>query len=140
MTGKKSLCAIFLCIIASSAVANDFTITILYDNYSCNEDLETGHGFSCLIEGAKKTVLFDTGSKGKILLGNMEKLGVSPKVIDVILLSHVKQDHIGGLSDVLAINSSVTVYTPKGLPEQIRKKVTNAGATCEELPNSLEIC
>ena len=140
MIGTHLFLAFLLCFITTSAVANDLTITILYDNYSCNEALETGHGFSCLIEGAEKTVLFDTGSKGNMLLGNMEKLGLNPKVIDVILLSHVKQDHIGGLSDVLAINSSVIVYTPEGFPEQIRKKVTNAGATCEELPNSLKIC
>jgi len=140
MIGRNLLCTLILCVIASYAVASDLTITILYDNYSCNEALETGHGFSCLIEGTGKTVLFDTGNKGKILLGNMDKLGLSPKAIDIILLSHVKQDHIGGLSDVLAINSSVTVYTPEGFPERIRNKVTNAGTRCEELPNSVEIC
>ena len=63
----------------------------MYDNYLCNEGLETSHGLSSLIEGIEKTILFDTGRDGRMLLSNMEKLGVNPKAVDVIVLSHAKK-------------------------------------------------
>jgi len=54
-------------------------ITIVYDNTTSREDLQADWGFSALIE-AKNTpkILFDTGANGKILLNNMEKLGIKP--------------------------------------------------------------
>ena len=38
------------------------------------------------------------------------------------------------------MSSNVIAYTPEGHSKQIRNEVTNAGAKCEKLPNSLEIC
>jgi hypothetical protein len=51
-------------------IDEDLVITILYDNYKFMEDLEADWGFSCLIEGLEKTILFDAGTKGNILLSN----------------------------------------------------------------------
>jgi len=38
-------------------------VTILYDNYIHTEGTKADWGFSCLIEGTEKTILFDTGTK-----------------------------------------------------------------------------
>jgi hypothetical protein len=51
-------------------ISGDLTITILYDNYKFSKDVESDWGFSCLIEGLDETILFDTGTKGNILLSN----------------------------------------------------------------------
>ena len=44
---------------------------VVFNNVSYKAGLETGWGFSCLIEGLDETVLFDTGGNGDILLSNM---------------------------------------------------------------------
>jgi len=50
-------------------------MTIVYDNTALGENLRADWGFSCFIQGLKKSILFDTGTDGKILLSNMDKLG-----------------------------------------------------------------
>lgn len=49
-------------------VAEGLTITIIYDNNPYDERLETAWGFSCLVEGLEKTILFDTGGDSAMLL------------------------------------------------------------------------
>jgi 7,8-dihydropterin-6-yl-methyl-4-(beta-D-ribofuranosyl)aminobenzene 5'-phosphate synthase len=59
--------------------------------------------------------LFDTGAKGKVFFENMKKLAIEPKSVDEVFVSHLHNDHIGGLNDFLNINSKVKVYTPSSL-------------------------
>ena len=68
------------------------------------------HGFSCFIETGKSRILFDTGQNGKILLSNLEKLGMSPS-FDKIVISHNHLDHVGGLEDLLSVCRDTQVYT-----------------------------
>ena len=56
----------------------DPIITVIYDNNPYKEGLETGWGFSCVIKGLEKTILFDTGGDGQRLLANMKKLDIDP--------------------------------------------------------------
>ena len=58
------------------------TIQIVYDNNEFDPDLTPEWGFSCFIKGKEKTLLFDTGGNGKILLSNMEKLKVKPEEVE----------------------------------------------------------
>ena len=118
----------------------DLSLTIVYDNNSYNKELETRWGFSCFIEGTEKTILFDVGGEGLVLLNNMEKLKIDPKTVDVIILSHIHYDHVGGLSHFLKKNSHVTVYMPSSLPESIKNKVRDAGAKLIEVHKPIEIC
>ena len=123
----------------SISVAKNLTITIIYDNNPYNEELETRWGFSCLVEGLEKTILFDVGGEGPVLLKNMEKLKIDPRAIDVIVLSHIHHDHIG-LSDFLEKNPLVRVYLPGSFPQSIKDEVRQAGAELIEIYNSIEIC
>ncbi|UCD83135.1 MAG: MBL fold metallo-hydrolase [Desulfobacterales bacterium] len=52
--------------------------------------LTTSWGFACVIKGAEKTILFDTGGSSAVLLGNMQRLGIDPKEIDMLVLSHIQ--------------------------------------------------
>jgi len=90
-------------------------ITILYDNTVFQNDLKSDWGFSCLIEAHNKTILFDTGSDGSLLLENMKKLKIQPSSIDDVFISHAHFDHIGGLSAFLNENNQVNVYVPVSL-------------------------
>jgi len=87
-------------------------ITIIYDNTAFREDLQADWGFSALVEVEDLRILFDTGGNGKILLGNMEKLGIDPSSIDEVFISHSHFDHIGGLSDFLNNNKKARIYIP----------------------------
>lgn len=88
------------------------TITILYDNIVFQGMLQSDWGFSCLVQAAGQTILFDTGADGVILLSNMEKLNIDPKSINSVFISHAHFDHTGGLSAFLNVNPDVTVYCP----------------------------
>jgi len=90
-------------------------ITIIYDNEAWEKGLKADWGFSCLIEAYDKNILFDTGAQAGILLGNMEKVSVDPRVIDEIVISHSHWDHTGGLSGFLTLNPC-RVYIPSSCP------------------------
>lgn len=88
-------------------------ITIIYDNEVSEPGLKAGWGFSSLIEIENTPpILFDTGADGATLLHNMKELGINPRCIGIIVISHAHDDHTGGLWDVLAINRDVEVYVP----------------------------
>jgi len=88
-------------------------ITIVYDNCLGKEGLRTGWGFSALIEAENSPpLLFDTGGDGDTLLHNMKQLGIDPRRIGVIVISHPHGDHTGGLSDVLQVNKGAQIYVP----------------------------
>jgi len=92
-------------------------ITIIYDNTAFKKDLKANWGFSCLVK-VKNTpkILFDTGTNGKILLSNMEKLKIDPLSIEEVFISHLHFDHIGGLDELLKTNPNVKkIYLPSSM-------------------------
>jgi len=80
-------------------------ITIIYDNTSIRNDLQPDWGFSAVVEFKERKILFDAGASGTILLSNMQKLGISPKEIQDVFISHNHFDHIGGLSSFIEQNN-----------------------------------
>ena len=103
-------------------------ITIIYDNTAFKKELLADWGFSALVEvesvpgsASEQTrrgvkILFDTGGNGQILLQNMEKLGIDPKSIDEVFISHLHFDHTGGLDEFLKINTKINkIYVPSSL-------------------------
>ena len=113
-------------------------LTVIYDNDLLRKDLKPDWGFSCLVETNENLkVLFDTGFKPSILIGNMEKLGINPKTINFVVISHPHLDHTGGLKDFLRLNSKATVYVPQSFPEFLENvkmvKVKNSLKISENL-------
>ena len=125
---------------SSGEQKQDITVTILYDNYIFTEGLKTDWGFSCLLKGTEKTVLFDVGMKGEILLENIEKLKINPKDINVVVISHNHGDHTGGLLDFLGKNSKVSVYLPPSCSGPFAREVEATGAKVVKTDAPVEIC
>ena len=119
---------------------DDIKITIIYDNNPCIDGLKTAWGFSCLIEGIEKTILFDTGGDGAILMANMDKLNINPEDIDLIVLSHAHWDHVGGLSSFLKRNNNAAVYMLKSFPDDLKNEAKTLGATIVEVTEPQQIC
>jgi len=120
--------------------AQNLSVTVISDNNPYEEGLEAAWGFSALIKGAGKTILFDTGIDGTILLRNMEKLNISPKEVDIVVLSHIHGDHVGGLKSFLEKNPNVTVYVLKSFPADFKKDVENFGTKVVEIKEAFKIC
>lgn len=111
----------------STTVRALITITVLYDNSVISPSTRADWGFSCLIQGFDKTILFDTGSCGNILLRNMEILGIKPEMIDVVVLSHDHSDHTGGLAQVIVRYADVVVYYPNAFSQDSILPAREAG-------------
>lgn len=114
-------------------------ITIVYDNNPYDSRLRSDWGFSCLVRLQEPTILFDTGGDGDILLGNMQKLGIDPKEIQAVLLSHIHGDHVGGLPAFLRQNRNVKVYLPASFPVRLKEEIRDRGAILEEVSRPKEI-
>ncbi|MCK4717738.1 MAG: MBL fold metallo-hydrolase [Thermoplasmata archaeon] len=94
-------------------------ITIIYDNEVWKKGTKADWGFSCLVEAYGKRILFDTGAKGSILLGNMEKLGIDPVTVEEVFISHDHWDHTDGLPSLLAIRP-LKVYVPSSFKSHVK--------------------
>ena len=119
---------------------NPITITTIYDNYIFSEGLKTDWGFSCIIKGTEKTILFDTGTKSDILFHNINKLNVNPKDVELVAISHIHGDHTGGLLAFLDENNKVTVYLPASFPDEFVSRVKKAGVKVVPVDKPVEIC
>lgn len=79
--------------------------TLLEDCAGYGTSLYAQHGISFLLDirakSARKRVLFDVGQSAEPILHNMEIMGIDPKAIDMVFLSHCHYDHTGGLVEML---------------------------------------
>jgi 7,8-dihydropterin-6-yl-methyl-4-(beta-D-ribofuranosyl)aminobenzene 5'-phosphate synthase len=124
---------------STAETAAKLRLTIVYDNNEYDPRLETKWGFSCLVEGLEKTILFDTGADSATLLSNMKKLDINPIEIDAVVLSHIHGDHVGGLSGFLEENNDVIVYLPKSFPSSFKGTARSFGAEVVEISEAEEL-
>ncbi len=115
-------------------------LSVVYDNHGDSGDLRPDWGFGCVIEGFERTVLFDTGADGEVLVHNMRCLGFEPQNIGAVVLSHDHWDHTGGLDRLLGLHADVTVYMPDVFPQELKETVLGAGAELVETSDGTEVC
>jgi len=114
---------------SAEAAGGTLRIFVLYDNTAHHPDCHADWGFSCLIEGTEKTILFDTGARGEILNANARALHVDLSRIDAIVISHPHLDHSGGLLTVLRTKTGLPVLVPFGSPSSLSETARSAGAS-----------
>ena len=82
--------------------------TVLTDNRTCNDQLQTEHGLSILLETEKHRILLDTGASD-VFIRNAERLGIDLSTVDYVFISHGHSDHAGGLKHFIVINNKAYV-------------------------------
>jgi 7,8-dihydropterin-6-yl-methyl-4-(beta-D-ribofuranosyl)aminobenzene 5'-phosphate synthase len=113
--------------------------TILYDNTAFAPGTEGDWGFSCLIEGTEKTILFDAGTRPEVFFRNVEVLDVDLSEVDLVVISHEHGDHTGALAQVLEQHPGLTVYHPVSFSDQFVSSVEHTGATSIPVTEPIEI-
>ena len=81
----------------------------LVDNTVTVRGLIAEHGLAFLVRKGGKTFLFDTGA-GAAVVQNMLSLGIDPREITGVALSHGHDDHTGGLKKICEITGPLPVY------------------------------
>ncbi|WP_457748347.1 MBL fold metallo-hydrolase [Sulfurimonas sp.] len=111
---------------------------IVFDNYKVCDTCQSLWGFSAYFD--KYKLLFDTGSNGRVLLKNMQELGVDVKKIKYIFITHSHWDHIGGLDSIIEINPNVTLFLPASLSKHLikdLKSLVREVLVCDQKPMKL---
>jgi len=129
-----------LFVLSGLEMAEKVALTIVYDNSPYDERLRTAWGFGCYVNVNGVKILFDTGGDPHILLDNMAKLNIDVKEIEIIILSHIHGDHVGGLFGFLELNSQVKVYLSASFPDDFKRRVKDFECEVIEVKDALKIC
>ena len=108
-------------------------LTVLYDNIPYKKGLRTDWGFSCLVEGIDKPILFDAGRYDDLFLSNLSKLQIDSHQIDNLFISHDHPDHIGGVLKFLEIRPEINLALVKSFRAGFKKAVRKLGADITEI-------
>ena len=96
--------------------------TVISDNRTCNDLLQTEHGLSILLETEHHRILLDTGASD-VFIRNAEKMGIDLSTVDYVFISHGHSDHAGGLKHFMEINDKAKVIvSPDALKEKFYSK------------------
>jgi len=125
---------------AETPALKSLTVRIIHDNNPFDDRLKTAWGFAATVTGPDKTILFDTGSDGTLLLDNMALMEIDPNAIDTVFLSHAHDDHTGGLVGFLAVHPTVDVFLLESFPKRFKETVRGYGAAVVEVESPREIC
>jgi len=111
-----------------------FEMIPLIDWFKSSDSLVGEPGVSYLIKTEQATILFDLGQNEKDenpspLQRNMKRLGINPEDIDIIVISHNHDDHVGGGKWAENNTFSLTSYQPhlKQMPVYTPVKMTYPG-------------
>jgi len=92
--------------------------TVLSDNRTNDNRLQTEHGLSILLETEKHRILLDTGASD-VFIRNAEQMGIDLSTVDYVFISHGHSDHAGGLHHLMKINDKAQIIVS---PDAVRGK------------------
>jgi len=111
---------------------------IVFDNENICDDCKSLWGFSAYFKDYK--LLFDTGSNGRVLLKNMEILGVDVAEIKYLFITHSHWDHIGGIDSIIELNPNIILFIPSSLSKYLikdLKSMVKEVVICDDKPMKL---
>lgn len=101
--------------------AGTLRITVLFDNTVADRRLEAGWGFAALIEHRGHTLLFDAGADARVFGANLDSLGIDPRRVEAIAVSHAHGDHAAGLGALRARGVQAPLYGLASFPAAFRE-------------------
>jgi 7,8-dihydropterin-6-yl-methyl-4-(beta-D-ribofuranosyl)aminobenzene 5'-phosphate synthase len=112
---------------SSDGIVKPVTVRVIYDNYAWVDSLTADWGYSIVIEGLAKTILFDTGTKPDIFASNFRKMGLDASAIDFLVLSHEHFDHTGGISSFVKMKTDIPVIIPHSFTKAFKQRMDSLG-------------
>jgi 7,8-dihydropterin-6-yl-methyl-4-(beta-D-ribofuranosyl)aminobenzene 5'-phosphate synthase len=112
---------------ASNGIEKPVTVKVIYDNYAKVDGVESDWGYSIVIEGLDKNVLFDTGTNPDIFGSNFQKMKIDPSTIDLVIISHEHGDHTVGIDYIAGMRKNIPVVIPHSFSDSFKKKMVNFG-------------
>ncbi|MDP8213843.1 MAG: MBL fold metallo-hydrolase [Candidatus Euphemobacter frigidus] len=112
-------------------------ITVAYNNIPGVPSFTADWGLSFLVRDEDDVILFDTGGDPAILRKNLQRLGIKPGEIDLVVLSHYHRDHYGGLEVVL--RPGLTVFLPQSFPSWFKDSLKTRGVRVIEVKDPRRI-
>ena len=114
-------------ITGNSGIEKPVTIKVIYDNYVKANGLQADWGYSIVIEGTDKNILFDAGAKPEIFEANFRKMGIKADEIGYIVISHEHGDHTLGIPAFARMKKDIPVIIPYSFSGRFRKLMVNYG-------------
>lgn len=111
----------------TNGIENPVTIRIIYDNTIKTDGLTSDWGFSLMIIGLKRVILFDTGAKPDVFESNFKKMNLDASRVDFIVLSHEHSDHIRGISGLVKMKKNIPVVIPESFSGEFKNELVKSG-------------
>ncbi len=127
-------------ITANNGIDKPVTVKVVYDNYVKVEGLKSDWGYSIVIEGLEKEILFDAGTKPDIFEYNFNKMSLDADKIDLIVFSHEHGDHTEGLPAFVKMKKGIPVIIPFSFSEAFKSKMVSFGLTPILVKEPAKIC
>jgi 7,8-dihydropterin-6-yl-methyl-4-(beta-D-ribofuranosyl)aminobenzene 5'-phosphate synthase len=124
----------------SNGIDKPVTVKVIYDNYTNVDGLKSDWGYSIVIEGLEKDILFDTGTKPEIFDFNFRKMGIDASTMDIIVFSHEHGDHTQGLPAFVKMKKDIPVLIPVSFSESFKKRMIGFGLDPVLVNKPAEIC
>ena len=96
-----------------------YELTILFDNYPGLPGFKPLWGFAALIQTPDRTLLFDTGSNGRVLLAHMARLNIAPAPL-ICCSSRIRIGTISAaLDSILELNPRLDLVVHEGFSKHL---------------------
>jgi phosphoribosyl 1,2-cyclic phosphodiesterase len=91
------------------------------------------NGNACLVEAGDTKLLIDLGIGPRVLKWRLEPLGLRPRDIDHLLVTHEHTDHVRGIEHLLKRQPDLQIHATRGtiggLPPEARKRAVPLPST-----------
>jgi 7,8-dihydropterin-6-yl-methyl-4-(beta-D-ribofuranosyl)aminobenzene 5'-phosphate synthase len=118
----------------SAATGDTLRITVLYDNTTADPRLGAAWGFAALIEHGEHRILLDAGGEPRILMNNIDSLGIDLRRIEAVAISHAHGDHTNGLQGLVERGLHLPLYALPSFASGLHDRVGNSFTVAETSP------
>ena len=125
---------------AINGIEYPVNIKVVYDNYVKVDGLKSDWGYSIVIEGLDKVILFDTGANPDIFESNLKIIGINPEKIDLLILSHEHGDHYAGIPAFVKLHKDIPAVIPYSFSESFKKKLVEFGLEPLLVKEPVKLC